>query len=193
MNPIKLSEQYTIYKGRYNELYDIQDFLNLVEINHKNTIHSNNNSVWIEIESPVFDSINNQVKKCIEDISGRKFINYAKHTWVYTQRKGFDMEWMHQHMQVHPPGRSLIKSDYTFTFYLQTTDGISGDEGCIVFEDENKKRHKFLPTVGDIFIFPGDIRHTAIPTPNSDKERIVYAGSFCIDIENQNNIQKTLV
>jgi hypothetical protein len=193
MNPIKLSEQYTIYKGRYNELYDIQDFLNIVEINHKNTIHSNNNSVWIEIESPVFDSINNQVKKCIEDISGRKFINYAKHTWVYTQRKGFDMEWMHQHIQVHPPGRSLIKSDYTFTFYLQTTDEISGDEGCIVFEDENKKRHKFLPTVGDIFIFPGDIRHTAIPTPNSDKERIVYAGSFCIDIENQNNIQKTLV
>jgi hypothetical protein len=193
MNPIKLSEQYTIYKGRYNELYDIQDFLNLVEINHKNTIHSNNNSVWIEIESPVFDSINNQVKKCIEDISGRKFINYAKHTWVYTQRKGFDMEWMHQHIQVHPPGRSLIKSDYTFTFYLQTTDEINGDEGCIVFEDENKKRHKFLPMVGDIFIFPGDIRHTAIPTPNSDKERIVYAGSFCIDIQNQNNIQKTLV
>ena len=193
MNPIKLSEKYTIYKGRYNGEYSIEDFLKLVEFNHNNTIHTNNNSTWIEIESPVFDSINNQIKESIKTISGKVFKNFAQHHWVYTQRKGFDLEWMHQHIQVHPPGRSKIQSDYTFTFYLQTTDEIQGDEGKIVFQDENGKKHKLLPEVGDIFIFDGDIRHTAIPTPNSNKERIVYAGSFCIDIQNQINIQKTLV
>ena len=193
MKQIKLSERYTIYKSKYSGLYSIEDFLKLVQFNHKNTIHTNNNSVWIEIESPVFDSINNQIRKHIEEISGKEFTNYAKHHWVYTQRKGFNLEWMHQHIQVHPPNRSKIQSDYTFTFYLQTTDEIEGDEGKIIFQTEDGKLHKFLPEVGDIFIFDGDIKHTAIPTPKSSKERIVYAGSYCIDIFNQKNYEKNLV
>lgn len=193
MEAINLSDKYTIYKDVYNGKYSIKDFLKLVEFNHNNTIHTNNNSAWIEIESPIFDSINNQVKESIEKISGKKFTNWAQHHWVYTQRKGFDMEWMHQHIQVHPPGRSKIQSDYTFTFYLQTTDEIKEDEGKIVFQDEHGTKHSFLPNVGDVFIFDGDIRHTAIPTPNSNKERIVYAGSYCLDIYNQRNYGKNLV
>ena len=72
---LKLSDKYTIYKDTYKGDYSIEDFLKLVEFNHKNTIHSNNNSVWIEIESPIFDSINNQIKSSIEKISGKKFSN----------------------------------------------------------------------------------------------------------------------
>lgn len=193
MEELKLSDKYTIYKDRYRGNYSIDDFLNLVKFNHNNTNHTNNNSVWVEIESPVFDSINNQVKSNIEIISGREFTNWAKHHWVYTQRKGFDLEWMHQHIYIHPSGRSKIQSDYTFTFYLQVTDEIKGDEGMIVFQDEHGIKHPFLPEVGDIFIFPGDIRHTAMPTPNSNKERIVYAGSYCIDIYNQVSYEKNTI
>jgi len=193
MTPIKLSEKFTIYVGRYNNEYSIEEFLKYVDLNDRMAIHTNDNSVWIEIETECFQSVNSYIKKQIESITNKKFINYAQHYWVYTQRKAFNLEWMHQHIQVHPPGRSNILSDYTFTFYLQTTDEITGDEGCIVFEDENKQRHKFLPEVGDIFIFPGDIRHTAIPTPNSEKKRIVYAGSFCIDIFDQKKIEKQII
>lgn len=193
MEEVKLSNSYSIYRGKYLGEYPIEEFLKLVEFNHKNTIHTNNNSVWIEIQSPVFDSINKQVQNIIESISGRSFVNYAYHTWVYTQRKDFNLEWMHQHLQVHPPGRSKIQSDYTFTFYLQTTNEVTGDEGKIVFQTEDGNKHKFFPEVGDIFIFPGDLRHTAIPTPNSNKERIVYAGSFCIDVFNQKSYGKNLV
>ena len=75
MEALKLSDKYTIYKDTYKGDYSIEDFLKLVEFNHKNTIHSNNNSVWIEIESPIFDSINNQIKSSIEKISGKKFSN----------------------------------------------------------------------------------------------------------------------
>lgn len=193
MHQIKLSNKYSIVRLQYNQEYTRQEFLRLIRYNHENTIHTNNNSVWIEIDSPVFDTVNNQVKKTIETISGRKFIHHAHHNWVYTQRKGFDMEWMHQHVYVHPPGRSKIHTDYTFTFYLQTADEAEGDEGMIVFEDENKIRHKFLPKEGDIFIFPADIRHTAIPTPKSDRERIVFAGSYCLDIFNQKSYEKSII
>lgn len=193
MTPIKLSEKFTIYRGKYNNEFSIDEFLKYVELNDRMVIHTNDNSVWIEIESECFQSINSYIKNQIENITNKKFTNYAQHYWVYTQKKGFNLEWMHQHIQVHPSGRSNILTDYTFTFYLQTTDEINGDEGCIVFEDENKQRYKFLPQVGDIFIFPADIRHTAIPTPNSGKKRIVYAGSFCIDILNQKQIEKQII
>ena len=72
MEAINLSDKYTIYKDVYNGEYSIKDFLKLVAFNHNNTIHTNNNSAWIEIESPIFDSINNQVKQSIEKISDRK-------------------------------------------------------------------------------------------------------------------------
>lgn len=193
MEELKLSNSFTIYKDTYKGKYSLNSFLELVEFNHNNTLHTNNNSVWVEIESPIINSINEQIMNSITKISGKPFINYAKHNWVYTQRKDFDMEWMHQHIFVHPPGRSKIHTDFTFTFYLQTTDEIKGDEGMIVFEDENKNKHKFLPKESDIFIFPADIRHTAMPTPNSTKERIVFAGSFCIDIHNQKQYEKNII
>ena len=190
MNPIILSNNFTIYTDKYSGEYTVEDFLKYVELNNKFSNHTNNNSVWMELETECFRSVNSYIKNKISLITNKEFTNYAQHFWVYTQSKGFNMEWMHQHLQVHPPGRSNILSDFSFTFYLQTTDEIMGDEGCIVFEDENKVKHKFLPEAGDIFIFPADIRHTAIPTPNSNKKRIVYAGSFCIDIENQLKIKK---
>ena len=193
MEALKLSDKHTIYRGQYDWQYNVSEFLDLIKFNHENTIHTNNNSVWIEIESPCFYSINKQIEKQLEKISGKELVNYAKHNWVYTQRKDFDMEWMHQHIFVHPPGRSKILTDYTFTFYLQTTDQIKADEGKIIFETEDKKRHSFLPKVGDIFIFPADLRHTAMPTPNSDIDRIVYAGSYCIDIFNQNKQTKSAI
>lgn len=193
MESIKLSDRYTIYKGKYNQEFPISEFLKYVEINEKLVIPTNNNSTWIEIETPCFDSINNQVKKNIETISNSKITDYSKHNWVYTQREGFDMEWMHQHILVHPGSRSNILTDYTFTFYLQIPNDMMGDEGHIVFETEDKKRHKFLPEVGDIFIFDADIRHTAIPTPNCKTKRIVYAGSICVDIHNQDNKKKSIL
>lgn len=183
---LKLSPKFSILKTKYEGPYSIKEFLKYTHLNHLLVIPTNNNSVWIEIESKCFESINNQVMKHIQALSNKTFRNYAKHNWVYTQRKEFNMEWMHQHLLVHPNGRSKIIADYTFTFYLQTTDQVTGDQGCIVFETEDKQRHKYFPEVGDVFVFPSDLRHTAIPTPDSDKERIVFAGSFCMDIENQN-------
>ena len=190
---IKLSDKYSIWKGEYIQTYDVNTFLEYVSLNKKFATPTNSNSVWIEINTPCFTDINNQVKSYIENIEGRKFINYAEHYWVYTQTVGFNMEWMHQHLLVHPDNRSTILTDYTFTFYLQTPTDVTGDQGHIVFEDENKTKHKFHPEVNDIFIFPSDIRHTAIPTPTSKIDRIVYAGSLCIDIENQNYGAKSTI
>lgn len=189
---IKLSKKYTIYKSYDDNFQNIkQECLKFVKLNNEMSLLSKmevkQNTIWIEIKSKCFNYINDKVKKYIEEISNRSFINYAEHYWVYTQTKGFNLEWMHQHLLVHPPGSTSIKTDYTFTYYLQTPTDIQGDEGHIIFETEDKVRHKFLPQEGDFFIFPADIRHTAVPTPNSEIDRIVYAGNLCLDVENQVN------
>jgi hypothetical protein len=185
MKSIKLSDKYTIYKDKYSGKHSFDEFLKYVELNYKLSLNNKTNTVDMEIHAECFRDVVSHIKNRIEEITGKKFENYAQHSWIYTQKKGFDMEWMHQHLQVYPPNRSTIVTDFTFTFYIQTTDEITGDQGCVVFEDENKKRHNFFPQLGDIFIFPGDIRHTAVPTPDSEKKRIVYAGSLCIDVWNQ--------
>lgn len=195
---IQLSEKYTIYRSHDDNFPNIKDeCLRMVKINDSMVIYSKTqtkeNSIWMEINADCFLTINKKVKKYVEEISGRTFKNYAEHFWIYTQTKGFNLEWMHQHLLVHPPGRSNVKTDYTFTYYLQTPKDISGDEGHIVFETEDRVRHKFLPQEGDIFIFPADIRHTAVPTPNSSIDRIVYAGNLCLDIENQSNYSKNSI
>lgn len=195
MKKIVLSNTFTIFRDEFKENTPVfkEEFLKYVFLNDKLSTHTNDNSVWVEFRTPCFERINNQVKSNIESIEGRRLVNFAEHYWVYTQTEGFDLTWMHQHLLVHPGNRSSIATDYTFTYYVQTPKDITGDEGHIIFEDENKNRHKFLPQEGDIFIFPADLRHTAVPTPKSKTDRIVYAGSICIDVTNQSTYNKNIL
>lgn len=190
---IKLSDSSFVYRTKFNGQISNGDILDTYYLNERFSTRSDSNSVWVELEGTCLDLINNFVKNQIESIEGRKFGIYAKHTWFYTQKKGFDLEWMHRHLLVHPDNRTTITSDYTFTYYVQVPDDLQGKEGHIVFEDSNKNQISFLPAVGDIFIFKGDTLHTAIPTPTSETKRIVYAGSFCLDVSNQRKYTKGLI
>lgn len=189
-----LSNKFTIYSGHDSAFSSNREkILSDVKLNSKYTTHFSNNSVWVEINTESFRRVNNLIHSEISKIANTELANYAEHYWVYTQTEGFDLEWMHQHILVHPQSRSTLLTDYTFTYYLQVPEDISGNEGQIVFQTEDKELHNFLPKEGDYFIFPADIRHTAIPTPKSKTDRIVYAGSICVDIHNQNTMQKACI
>jgi len=186
MKPIKLSSRFTIHRGKDLNFSSKKDeFLRLIELNKKNLVNIDNDSLWMETNAEIFRGVNDIIKQRITEFTGEPFRNFAEHYWVYTQTKNFNLEWMHQHLLVHPNGRSKIFTDFTFTYYIQQPKNLEGNEGCIIFEDENGVRHSFLPEEGDWFIFPADLRHTAVPTPNCDIDRLVYAGSLCINIEKQ--------
>ena len=55
MKPIKLSEKFTIYKGEYNGEYSIEEFLKYVKLNDELAIHTNDNYVWIEVETECYN------------------------------------------------------------------------------------------------------------------------------------------
>ena len=180
MEVINLSSSEQIYKLRYNGLYSKSDFIKRFNQNQKISTIPHDNSIWIEFECDEFKSIDSFILENIEaQIVNQKFDYYAKHTWVYTQKKGFDMTYMHQHLLLHSSThRSTIKTDFTFTFYVQQPNNLQNDEGNIVFQTKDGENHKFLPKEMDVFIFPADMRHTAIPTPTYDEVRIVYAGNI---------------
>lgn len=180
MEIIEIGENEFIYKSRYEGSFTKKDFLFRFEQNKKISTIPYDNSIWIEFECDEFKSIDYFILDLIErEIVGEKFNYFAKHSWVYTQKKGFDMTYMHQHLLLHSStNRSTIKSDFTFTFYVQQPKNLVGDEGKIVFKSKDGNIHKFLPGEMELFVFPADMYHTAIPTPQNDELRVVYAGNI---------------
>ena len=186
MEILKLSSTEEIYKIKYDGPYSKSDFLKRFEQNKKISTIPYDNSIWIEFECDEFKSIDSLILDTIENqIAKEKFMYYAKHCWVYSQKKGFDMTYMHQHLILHSStNRSTIKSDYTFTFYVQQPSNLKDDEGKIVFQTKNKEIHKFLPEEMEIFIFPANMYHTAMPTSYHDELRVVYAGNVAYNFFN---------
>ena len=45
MKPIKLSEKFTIYVGKYHNEYPVDEFLKFVEINDSLAVHTNDNKL----------------------------------------------------------------------------------------------------------------------------------------------------
>lgn len=180
MEIINLSSSEQIYKLVYNGPFTREAFLKRFDQNKKISTIPNSDSVWVEFECDEFKSIDSLIFDTIKNkISNESIDYYAKHSWVYTQKKGFDMTYMHQHLLLHSStNRSTIKSNYTFTFYVQQPSNLIEDEGKIVFKTKDENIHKFLPQEMDLFIFPADMYHTAIPTPKNDELRVVYAGNI---------------
>ena len=189
----KLSKKYSIWIGEYYRQYHQKDFLNAVKLNSSIAIPNNNNSVWVEINSKVFQSVNDQVKDFLQNKDKRFFENFAEHYWVYTQSKGYNQDWMHQHLNVHPSSRSTAQTDYTFTYYIKQLDNLKNNEGSIIFKTEDDVEHIFKPKTNDLFIFPGDLWHKAVPTPKHNEQRIVYAGSLAFDVLNPPERKKSVI
>jgi hypothetical protein len=75
----------------------------------------------------------------------------------------------------------LFYPNYTFVYYAQMPDNIVGDEGTLIIEGLNGKRHYYLPNVGDLIIMAGDIPHSPNRAPNSTKDRLVIAGNVGLE------------
>lgn len=153
MKEIILSKKYSIWRGTYEGSYETKDFLRAVEINKIISIPTNNNSIWVEFNSVAFQSVNVQVKTFLSSKDRRVFKNSAEHFWVYTQTKDYNQDWMHQHLNVHPGNRSKVKTDYSFTFYINQLGNLKNDQGMIVFKTEDDKIHKFLLRLMKYFYF----------------------------------------
>jgi hypothetical protein len=90
----------------------------------------------------------------------------------------------HNHVDLNIANK-LPPPFYTFVCYIQMPNNLKGDDGVLFMEDVNHKVYSILPEDGDIIIMKGDLPHVPNYAPNSNKDRIVLAGSVRMDLSKQ--------
>lgn len=115
-----------------------------------------------------------------------KFNTVWFETWVNVVRNVPKQRFnRHNHVDIN---KKLNKPTptYTWVYYMQLPNNLSGDEGKLEYEDETGT-HRILPNIGDIIILRGDQWHSVINAPNTTVNRIVLAGNVSISNNKQTN------
>jgi hypothetical protein len=182
-----LSDNYTIYKTKFNTEFTKEDFIKRIKENkslyYKNTIRDNH-SVEISIECPEFTYIDKFFINAIKDISNPSLDRVSKFSWIYTQTKDFSVNWMDNHKDLHRFNKSHITTQWVCVLYLQIPDDMKNGEGDLVFKTENADLYRFTPKEYDLLIFSGLLDHMTIPNENSNLDRISYVSNFSFDLTN---------
>ncbi len=82
---------------------------------------------------------------------------------------------LHNHVEIQKIVESFHPT-YTFVYYIQMPDNLSGNDGSLIIGGKNDRYH-FLPEVGDLIVMNGDLPHGPNWAVNSTKDRIVIAGN----------------
>ena len=176
----KLSNEYTVYRAKYDGEYSKQDFIKRVIQNAslRNTKPYKSVESRVFISCKEFDSVDRHVINALGSTADR----IAKLSWVYTQKKDFNMI-MHKHDYLYyTTEKTSLKTEWTCVFYIQIPKNLDKGEGDIIFMTEDKKLHTFVPEENDILIFPGTLYHMVTPIPNAEIDRVVYASNFNFSI-----------
>lgn len=104
-------------------------------------------------------------------------IPYHSICWAYISTPYNTNTGFHTHLH---NSQLFLKNNYAWAFYTQMPTSLKDDEGKIIFKTEDEKIHRFLPEEGDLFFFPAGLQHKPELNLNSEVDRVVVAGNFCI-------------
>jgi hypothetical protein len=201
---IKIDENTSIYKTKYNWEYSKENFIKRIyqsiKMNNHYQLKNLNgkgkglyfaNNYVTSFSCREYDSINNFILKTISyEILKTEYNEWAVENFIYINtgknpkneeelEKMKEYEW-HRHPVVYYDNDD-IKTDFVFTFYIQMPDNLTEDEGKIAFRTDNSNGLSFLPDAGDIFIFP-DIDHsTCRLLSEKNKDRLLIAGNISLN------------
>lgn len=126
-----------------------------------------------------FDSIKNFVVNKYFELKETKHVDYAISMWSYIQTKDLSSSnyiW-HTHSKLDG-GRTQLRTDYTFVFYVQIPPNLEKGEGDLLIKDTNNHINRITPKEGEIIFFPGYLLHVPTHTPTSTVDRVVLAGNI---------------
>lgn len=204
MDEIKLNNEISIYKTKYNweypksviinRLNDIRKFKSHFQLSKDNVEIIDEKYFYFLFDCVEFQSINRFILKCASEILQQPIKEWAIENWVYVvNNDSKDLElnnkinngelehkW-HTHPTVYVDFTPIV-TDFTFVFYVQMPDGLVGTEGNIGFRTESGYETFILPEEGDIILFPGTLEHTPVGfLDNKNKERLLIAGTLSLN------------
>jgi hypothetical protein len=178
---IKINEEESYFKVKIENINFeqlIKDIRLNIEIN-KQTIRTRGLQCQIIIQTvtllDVYDKIMNKIFDLF-NYSGESMYPYYTVNWVYISDKFHKFTKYHHHIE---SDRSVnVEMDWTFVYYVQMPNNLKNNEGKLFFKTENGFETSILPEVGDLILFSSKLLHKPEINPNSELDRIVYAGNF---------------
>lgn len=184
MREIKLNETTSIYIDQLIN-YNSVILINELKKNFEFSYGSENSELLLSGEQSLLliesNEINNVKNQCINSI--RKIINeingevYYTKNWIYINNDKTKEAFYHEHSQ--NKDISVLKNEWVYCFYAQMPNNLNEDEGYLSFKTNNGLINKILPKEGEVIIFPANLLHKPELSPNTTKERIVFAGVYC--------------
>jgi hypothetical protein len=200
---IKLSDEYSIYKTKYDWECSKESFINRIEqlkkfkshyqLQKKNVHIIDEKHFYFLFNCKEFESINQFILKCSSQLLQQPIMEWALENWVYVvnndpkdlklnnliDKGSMEQEW-HTHPTVYVDYQP-ITTDFTFVFYIQMPTNLNGIEGNIGFRTKDSETF-ILPEEGDVILFPGTLEHTPVGfLENKDKERLLIAGNVSLN------------
>lgn len=204
MQEIELNNDVKIYKTKFVSPFSLEETMNAVKTNwslNKRTTDDRLADINAPgIQSPIIlrcrelDVILDHAVELCKAFYTEETNGYLLHSWIAISKKDRTKYVWHKHIHFAPP-YNFIETDFTFTYYLQMPDNLSGDDGKLLFRTNDGMIHKFLPEENDIYIFPPDLDHVVEWNKESTKDRVVIASNVKFINTNKNQkqcIQKIL-
>ena len=189
---IKINEEASYFKAKIDNINFeqlIKDLKLNCEINkstgrevatkHINAERTIGTQSQIIIKTVTLLDIYNKIMYKVFDLfnySGEDMYPYYSVNWVYISDKFQKVSKYHHHIE---SDRSVnVKMDWTFVYYVQMPNNLKNNEGRLFFKTQNGFETSILPEIGDLILFSSKLLHRPELNPNSELERIVYAGNF---------------
>jgi hypothetical protein len=186
MERIFFNNEVICYKTQYIPLTNrdtlISHIYNLIE---KQT--SKNDGYIIEIDNVLIsDIIQFGIDECkklyledgneIETILHDLWLNRVRKYDEQLQATTFENPIFHNHKTINE-SRKIFVPDYTFVYYVQIQNNLTGNEGHLMIKNKNDEIYSFLPNEGDLIIMKGDLPHSPVSAVNTTQDRLVIAGN----------------
>ena len=158
--------------------------------------------IFNQVREPFKDIYDFCADRCVEFCNDEliTFDTFRLHKWISILRSNpvqpmeLDVEnkepTYHNHKEIAKRSGNTTPL-YSFVYYVQIPNNLSGIDGHILFKNKNGNVLKYLPKESEILIFKSDLPHAPIHAKNSDLNRMVLAGDFIIDFNNKKT--KTLI
>jgi len=188
MERIFFNNEIVYYKVQYIPLTNKDILINhinkLIELQEETAI---NDGYDINIDDDlIIDIIEFGIDKCkelylengnnVETILHDLWLNRVRKYSEQLQATTLKNPIFHNHKTLNEQ-RNIFIPDYTFVYYLQMQNNLTGNEGHLMIKNKSGEIYSFLPEENDLIIMGGDVPHSPVPAANNTKDRLVIAGN----------------
>lgn len=195
ISEIHLNNNITVYKSTFDWKYSKDVLINKVRQNLSYIGLDDLTTSSFHIQSNEVDYLKKHCRNLAIEILGKKsndISSWVEQFWIYFSNRNTNVyegegDLYHDHRITLTTSSNKpitnIKSDISYCFYLNVPTDLSGDDGKLMFKDNEGNEVGILPQTGDIIFFNPNYLHRPNFIHNSKQERIVICSNLTVNLK----------